>query len=118
MVAQLRISVTAERDIETILIDSLREHGPAARDRYAALIEAAIKEILTAPDGVGARLRPETGKNAYSWSLANSKNHTPIIADRVKDPAHTIYYRYNASRNQVTIRRILHQRTAPQHYLN
>jgi len=117
MVSPLRISVPAEKDIQEILIESLREHGPMARDRYAALIEAALLEIAASPDGIGARPRPETGNNTYSWSLANSKEHTPIIEERVKNPVHTIYYRYTPSSNRVLVRRVLHQRMSPLRYL-
>jgi len=114
----LRISLPTERDIVLILVESLTAHGELARDRYSALIEAALRNIIKAPDGIGARPRPETGNDTYSWSLSTSKNHTAIIEDRVKNPVHTIYYRYQSGGARVTVRRILHERMSPERYLS
>ncbi|TIC79153.1 type II toxin-antitoxin system RelE/ParE family toxin [Nocardioides sp. GY 10113] len=53
------LSRAAEQDIVEILTRTQEEFGDDARQRYAALIVAAIRHAADHRDGVGFRARPE-----------------------------------------------------------
>jgi toxin ParE1/3/4 len=101
---QVRLSRSAESDIDAILAWSAENFGEAARLRYAALIAAGIRDIAADPQRAGAKARPELGDGVCSWHLRLSRGRA--AAGPVREPRHFLIYRFDEER--VTIGRVLH----------
>ena len=53
--AEWRLAAPAEAQLARILADSLRGWGVAGRDRYAALLIAAMQDVADEPDRIGSQ---------------------------------------------------------------
>ena len=62
----IRLSALAQSDITEILRWSEDEFGTSARERYAALIGAALRDLQAHPHGTGSQERPELGAGVLS----------------------------------------------------
>lgn len=104
--ARLRISSPASRDLKHILEVSLDRWGKVARDRYAALLAAALKAIAGDPHGRATRDRAQLVAGVRSLHLRNVRG-----AGRVRDPVHVVFFRLHE--DVVEIVRVLHERMEP-----
>jgi len=100
------ISPEARAEIVGILLHSEAEFGPAARDRYEALVSTAIADITANPNRVESRARPELGWGIRSWHLRLSRFRARTPTGIVNQPRHFIFYRVEAG--IVVIGRVLH----------
>ena len=55
--ARFRVSKLAQSDLARILAASEKRWGPEGRHRYAALIEAAMRQVGAKPEGAATRDR-------------------------------------------------------------
>ena len=101
-----RLSVHAQHDVVDILAWTHRRFGEAARQRYAALLIAAMRDIAAQPDRVGSSLRPEIGAGVRSWHLRLSRKRGRTDSGLVQQPRHFVIYRIEQDR--VVIGRVLH----------
>ncbi|KXU37145.1 hypothetical protein AXK11_02955 [Cephaloticoccus primus] len=101
-------SPAVQADIARILETSEEEFGPAARLRYAALINTALSDIAANPYRVESRAWPELGRGARSWHLQLSRERARTPTGMVSQPRHIIFYRIEAG--VVIIERVLHER--------
>jgi toxin ParE1/3/4 len=101
---QYRLSQAAQADIVRILVWSEQEFGPAARDRYQALIATGLRDIAERPPRGEARTCPDLGAGVFVWHLRQSKNRVP--GGRVHRPRHFLVYRLDG--DLVVVGRVLH----------
>jgi len=71
-----RFTQAAQADIVSILAWSEEQFGEEARERYQALIAAAVRDAASRPDSVGRIPRPELGDRVFSWHLAQSRSRS------------------------------------------
>ena len=99
-----RLTHAAQADIASILAWSQEQFGLEARERYRALMVAAIRDVATRPDDVGNMPRPELGDGVFSWHLSQSRRRSR--GGVVRRPRHFLLCRREG--DIVMIGRILH----------
>ncbi len=102
--AHYRLTHAAQGDIVSILAWSHDQFGEEARQRYEALIVAAIRDAATHSDQSGLLIRPELGEGVFAWHLAQSRTHSP--GGKVHRPRHFLICRYEGG--VLVVGRILH----------
>jgi toxin ParE1/3/4 len=113
--ARFRLARPAEIDLANILSTSAERWGAEGRQRYAAMLIAAIRQVAAEPEGPLTRKRPELRSDLrcfhtrYARSLAQ--------AAKVKRPVHVLYYRV-AAKGVIEIVRVLHERMEPSRHLD
>lgn len=91
----------ARTDIANALVWSEQYFGEAARERYEALITAALKGIIVDPEFLGTYGRPKVGLGIRSWHLKISRFHVPNDVEIVRTPRHMFFYPVNPKSIQV-----------------
>ena len=115
MAAQYRLTASAKADINALLDESTHRHGQDARNRYAALLLAALRRIAQNPEGGATAARPELHPDMRSFHIRHSRtesNTTPV-----GNPVHVIFYR-TTEPGRVDIIRVLHAGMEPSRYLD
>jgi toxin ParE1/3/4 len=102
-----RLSQAAQSDIVDILTWTHANFGEAARQRYEALLIAAIRDLAENPARPGSQARPELGENARCWHLRSSRDRARTDQGIVRRPRHFVIYRVSDA-TTITIGRILH----------
>ena len=105
--AVLRLARRADADIDELLDWSERRFGTAARDRYGALIETALRDIADDPECRGSRSRTELGLGLRSYHLRRSLIRAKRRGGDVGRSRHVIFYRVISS-ELVHVERVLH----------
>lgn len=103
----LILADTARADIVNVLSWSEKYFGATAKDRYEALIAAALKGMVDNPKFPGSHNRPELGTDIRSWHLKISRLHVPNDVKVVGSPRHLFFYRIEPEAVQVV--RLLHE---------
>lgn len=106
MIVRYRLSNAAQHDVVDILAWTQGNFGDAARQRYSALLVAAMRDISTAPERAGSIARPELGAGVRSWHLRLSRERARTETGIVQRPRHFLIYRIEAS--VIVIGRVLH----------
>lgn len=104
---RLRLSALAKGDIENTLVHSHATFGESARQRYEALIAAALNDIATNPDRVGVKQRAELGPNVRTYHLFHSRERGRTEDGIVREPRNMLLFRL-IEPNIVDVGRILH----------
>jgi toxin ParE1/3/4 len=104
----VRVSLVADRDIESILDWSLNQLGPDARERYRALIDAALADIAADADRVGVRRRDELRRDIRPYHLASSRDRVAGSLGKVRRPRHLVIFSVLDAAT-VLIVRVLHE---------
>jgi toxin ParE1/3/4 len=113
--ALLRLSHLAKADIEDILLHSHAMFGVAARRRYEALIEQALRDISADPNCAGVRRRDDLRPGLLTYHLANSRRAARSNEGTVRAPRHLILFRI-ADLDTIDVARLLHDSIPlPQH---
>lgn len=99
-----RLTHASQADIVSILAWSYEQSGQEARQRYEALITAAIQDAATPSDEIGRALRAEMGEEVFSWHLAQSR--TRALGARVHRPRHFLICRRDG--DVLVVGRVLH----------
>lgn len=100
-----RLTHAAQEDIESILGWSHEQFGAEVRQRYEALIVAAIRDAADADVGGGGISRPELGEGVFVWHLARSRTHG--TGARVRRPRHFLVCRRDG--DVLVVGRVLHE---------
>ena len=108
--AFVRLSRLAEADLAAILTNSAERWGSEARQRYAALLGAALRLVAADPQGPLTRARNDLRPGIRSLHIRGARGQGPVPT--VKRPAHVVYYRLIAP-DVVEIARVLHERMEP-----
>jgi toxin ParE1/3/4 len=109
-VARFRVSKLAQSDLARILATGECRWGPEGRHRYAALIEAAMRQVADEPEGAATRDRNALRRGTRSLHLRYIRRGTSEA--EVKNPVHILYYR-SVHPELVEIIRVLHERMDP-----
>jgi toxin ParE1/3/4 len=111
---RFRLSFAARRDLSRLLAASEESWGREARDRYAALLVAAMQQVALEPQGRTTRDRAHLAPGLRSFHL----RHTRIASQgaAVQHPVHVLYYRALLP-DAVEIVRVLHERMEPSRQL-
>jgi toxin ParE1/3/4 len=104
--ARFHISRLARADLARILASSLERWGEDGRERYAALLVAAMRTVARSPLGPTTRERAELGPGLRSFRSWHARHRAGV-----RDPVHVIYYRLATS--AIEIVRVLHERMEP-----
>ncbi len=99
-----RLTHAAQADILSILAWSHDQFGEEARQRYEALITAAIRDAATRNDELGRTPRPELGDGVFSWHLVQSRRRSR--AGKVHRPRHFLICRPDG--DVLVVGRVLH----------
>jgi toxin ParE1/3/4 len=112
--ARYRVSRPARADVTRILAVSAEMGGAEGERRYSALLAAAMRQAASDPQGRMTRDRGELLRGLRSLHL----RHVRIVdlANRVKRPVHSVYYRAVAP-DLIEIMRVLHERMEPSLHL-
>jgi toxin ParE1/3/4 len=101
---RIRLSQAAQSDIIEILAWSHAQFGEDARQRYEALIAAAIRDVARMQTSVVSTERPELGPGVQCWHLRQSRRRSKAAI--VQRPRHFLLYRIEEA--IVVIGRVLH----------
>lgn len=107
--ARYRLALVAEAEITRILAQSEREFGAAARERYAALLVAAIEELAADPNRLGVREEPLVDRQLRTYHLSRSKGRVPTPPGQVGKPRHALVFEV-ADDGTVIILGVIHER--------
>lgn len=115
MAAQYRLTASAKADITTLLNESAFRHGRDARNRYAALILAALRRAAKAPEGRSIAARPDLRPGIRSFHIRHCRTESREAP--VGEPVHVIFYR-PVEPGLVEIVRVLHDRMEPSRHMS
>jgi toxin ParE1/3/4 len=88
-----RLSAAAEADIIDVLVYTQERFGDVARQRYEALLVAALRDIAADPQRPGSVARPELGFTVRSYHLRHSRGRARTPDGLVRRPRHLLLYR-------------------------
>jgi toxin ParE1/3/4 len=113
--ARFRLARPAQIDLVNILSASAERWGAEGRQRYAAVLIAAMREVAAEPDGPLTRKRPDLRSGIRSFHVRYARRS----AERgtVRKPVHVLYYRV-AEERVIEIVRVLHERMEPSRHLD
>jgi toxin ParE1/3/4 len=113
--ARFRLARPAQIDLANILATSAERWGAEGRQRYAAVLAAAMRQIADQPEGPLTKKRPELRSGIRSFRV----RYTRISAEdaTVRSPVHVLYYRV-AQEGVIEIVRVLHERMEPRRHLD
>ena len=103
---RLEFAPEAERDIDALLIASENRFGPAAADRYRALLDAVFTDLCRDPQRPAARPREGLSGDLRFYHLKHAAKRLPA-RNRVSRARHLIVFRFDAERVEVV--RVLHE---------
>ena len=87
-----RLPAPVEARIRALLDASAEAFGPAARDRYAALIVRAMQDVADDPGRPGATAEPDIDPTARFYHLRLSRDRVGHPPGRVRTPRHILVY--------------------------
>lgn len=101
---RFRLTASAQSDIVDVLSWSQENFGALARERYEALISAAIRDAASRSGDLGPVPRPELGEDVLTWHLTRSRERP--TGGRVKRPRHFLLCRREG--DVLVVGRVLH----------
>jgi len=101
-----RLSAAAQTDLIDILAWAHKHFGAVVRERYEALLVAALREVSSPPDRPGSLERPELGAGVRSWHLHLGRERVRTDTGIVRRPRHFLIYR--TDRDMIVVDRVLH----------
>lgn len=104
MTYKVELTPDARADIARILVASAEDFGPRARDRYAALMAAALANLRKDPFRPGSAERAEIRPGLRTYHLRQARQQA--AGPRVGRPRHLIVYA--VSDETVVVLRVLH----------
>jgi toxin ParE1/3/4 len=113
--ARFRLARPAQIDVAGILATSAERWGVEGRQKYAALLAAAMRQVASAPDGPLTRKRPDLRYGIRSFHIRHARRSAG--ADKVGRPVDILYYRA-AEGGVIEIIRVLHERMDPGRHLD
>ena len=112
--ARFRLARPAQIDLANILVTSGERWGAEGRQRYAAILVAAMRQVAADPEGPLTRTRPDLRSGLRSFHIRYAR--CPPAA-KVRRPVHVLYYRV-AEEDLIEIVRVLHERMDPSRHLD
>ena len=113
--ARFRLARPAQIDLANILSMSVERWGAEGRQRYAAVLAAAMRQVAAEPDGPLTKNRPDLRSGIRSFHVRHARRSAQ--GAKVRRPVHVLYYRV-AEEGVIGIIRVLHERMEPSHHLD
>ena len=113
--ARFRLARPALLDLANILSTSAERWGAEARQRYAAVLAAAMRHVAAEPDGPLSQKRPDLRSGIRSFHVRCARRSAE--GARVRRPVHVLYYRVGEE-GVIEIIRVLHERMEPSRHLD
>jgi toxin ParE1/3/4 len=113
--ARFRLARPALIDLANILSTSAERWGADGRQRYAAVLAAAMRQVADDPDGPLTRKRPDLGSGIRNFHVRYVRRSGDTA--KVRRPVHVLYYRV-AQEGVIEIVRVLHERMEPSRHFD
>lgn len=113
--ARFRLARPAQLDLGSILATSAERWGPDGRQRYAAVLADAMRQVADQPQGPLTKNRTELRSGIWSFHVRHARRAAD--ATKVRRPVHVLYYRV-AQEGVIEIVRVLHERMDPNRHLD
>ena len=113
--ARFRLARPAQIDLANILSMSVERWGAEGRQRYAAVLAAAMRQVAAEPDGPLTKDRPDLRSGIRSFHVRYARRSA--AAAKVRRPVHVLYYRV-AQEGVIEIVRVLHEKMDPSRHLD
>jgi len=113
--ARFRLARPAQIDLANILATSAERWGAEGRQRYVAVLAAAMQQVADQPEGPLTKKRPELRSGIRSFHVRYTRRSGEDA--RVRRPVHVLYYRV-AQEGVIEIVRVLHERMEPSRHLD
>jgi toxin ParE1/3/4 len=113
--ARFRLARPAQVDLANILATSAERWGAEGRQRYAAVLAAAMRQVADQPGGPLTKKRPELRSGIRSFHVRYTRRSAEDAT--VRGPVHVLYYRV-AQEGVIEIVRVLHERMEPSRHLD
>jgi toxin ParE1/3/4 len=113
--ARFRLARPAQIDLANILATSADRWGAEGRQRYAAVLADAMRQVAVAPDGPLTKERPDLRSGIRSFHVRHARRSAG--AAKIRRPVHVLYYRV-APEGVIEIVRVLHERMDPSRHLD
>src|SRR5688572_13125563 len=113
--ARFRLARPAQIDLANVLATSAERWGAEGRQRYAAVLVEAMRQVAAEPDGPLTKKRPDLRAGIRNFHV----RYAPRSAEgaKVRRPVHVLYYRV-AQEGVIEIVRLLHERMDPSRHLD
>jgi toxin ParE1/3/4 len=113
--ARFRLARPAQIDLANILATSAERWGAEGRQRYAAVLVAAMRQVADLPEGPLTKKRPELRAGIRSFHVRHTRRSAEDAM--VRRPVHVLYYRV-PQKGVIEIVRVLHERMEPSRHLD
>jgi toxin ParE1/3/4 len=113
--ARFRLARPAQIDLANILATSAERWGAEGRQRYAAVLAAAMRQVADQPEGPLTKKRPELRSGIRSFHVPHTRRSAEDAT--VRRPVHVLYYRV-AQEGAIEIIRVLHEKMDPSRHLD
>ena len=113
--ARFRLARPAQIDLADILATSAERWGTDGRQRYAAVLAAAMRQVAAEPGGPLTKNRPDLRSGIRSFHVRHARRSAQ--GAKVRRPVHVLYYRV-AEEGVIEIIRVLYERMEPSHHLD
>ena len=113
--ARFRLARPAQIDLASILATSLERWGADGRQRYAAVLADAMRQVADEPEGPLTKERTELRSRIRSFHTRYARRSADT--EKVRRPVHVLYYRV-AEEGMIEIVRVLHERMDPSRYID
>ena len=113
--ARFRLARPAQIDLANILATSAERWGTDGRQRYAAVLADAMRQVAAEPNGPLTKKRPDLRGGIRSFHVRYARRSADTA--KVRSPVHVLYYRI-AQEGVIEIIRVLHERMDPSRHLD
>jgi toxin ParE1/3/4 len=113
--ARFRLARPAQIDLANILATSAERWGAEGRQRYAAVLAAAMRQVADQPEDPLTKKRPELRSGIRSFHVRYTRRSAENAT--VRRPVHVLYYRVGQE-GVIEIVRVLHERMEPSRHLD
>jgi toxin ParE1/3/4 len=108
--ARFRLARPAQIDLANILSVSAERWGVEGRQRYAAVLADAIRQVAAEPGGPLSKRRPDLRSGIRSFHVRYARRSAE--GAKVGRPVHVLYYRV-AQDGVIEVVRVLHEKMDP-----
>jgi toxin ParE1/3/4 len=108
--ARFRLARPAQIDLASILATGAERWGTDGRQRYAAVLADAIRQVADEPEGPLTKKRTELRSGIHGFHIRHARRASD--AAKVRRPVHVLYYRV-AREGVIEIVRVLHEKMDP-----
>lgn len=113
--ARFRLARPAQVDLANIAATSAERWGAEGRQRCAAVLAAAMRQVADQPEGPLTKKRSELRSGIRSFHVRHTRRSAEDAT--VRRPVHVLYYRI-AQEGLIEIVRVLHERMEPSRHLD